>query len=315
MLLLEGPDLIRWIARRLALALLTLFLLLVAVFAAGHATGNPIALLVPLDAGAVQRAAVTRQLHLNGPILQQLGSYLGSISHGDFGNSIQTGQPAFDLVVSRAWASLQLDLTATVLSVAFALILGSIAVLRPGGIVDEAIRFISVGFMAMPSFMAGLLLIFIFSVHFNLLPPVGMDGPLSYVMPVLSILFLPLAALTRLVRASLLEALGSPYVEFARLKGLSRRYILVRHALPNTLVPVFSFAAVNMSLLIGGAFVVETVFAWPGLGSLAYQAIQYHDFPVIQAMMVVVGIFVIGVSLLMDFVIRFLDPRIREQMA
>jgi peptide/nickel transport system permease protein len=303
-----------WLLNRVLQGIFTVILLLITVFVIVRLTGDPSGLLLAPDATPAEQEELRVTLGLADPYPVQFWLYISGIAQGDFGNSIRARVPAIDLVKASAPNTVKLGLVATVISVAFALPLGIWSALRRGTPVDALIRVFAVLGLGMPGFVVAIVLISIFSVSFNLLPPVGMgdgDDPRFYVMPVASLAAFSLAAITRLVRASLLEALDSSYVRYARLRGLSEPRIIILHALPNALLPVVTFIGINLAVLIGGATITETVFGWPGIGRLAFDAVRYRDFPLLQAIVILVSVAIIGLSLIFDIFNGLLDPRVR----
>jgi peptide/nickel transport system permease protein len=303
-----------WLLSRVLQGALTVFLLLMVVFAIARTTGDPTGYLLPPDATQAEHDALRETLGLNEPYPVQFWKYLQDIARGDFGNSVRARVPATDLVRANAPNTIKLGVAAIVVSVVFAIPLGIWSALKRGTPIDGLIRVFAVLGLGMPSFVVAIVLISIFSVASHLLPPVGMgegDDPRYYVMPVAALSAFSLAALTRLVRASLLEALDSSYVRFARLKGLSETRVIVFHALPNSLLPVVTFVGINLAVLIGGATIAETVFGWPGIGRLAFDAVRYRDFPLLQAIIILVSVAIVIMSLIFDAINGVLDPRVR----
>jgi peptide/nickel transport system permease protein len=302
-----------WLLNRFVQAALTVVLLLIGVFVMARLSGDPTGLLLPQDATQAEQDALRQTLGLDQPYTVQFWRYVEKVSHGDFGDSLRARVPATDLVRQSAPNTIRLGVAAVVISVLFAIPLGVWSALKRGTPLDAAIRVFAVLGLGMPGFVVAIVLISIFSVWLNILPPVGMDAVdvRYYLMPVIALASFSLAALTRLVRASLLEALDSSYVRYARLKGLSETRVVLFHALPNSLLPVVTFIGINLAVLIGGTTIVETVFGWPGIGRLAFDAVRYRDFPLLQAIVVLVAISVVVVSLIFDVINGLLDPRVR----
>ncbi len=300
-----------WLIGRVLQGALTVVLLLVAVFSISRATGDPTFILLPVDAPNSQITELRETLGLNESYPIQFWRYVKGTARGDFGVSVRSRIPAVELVRESASNTIILGVTSTVFAILVACPAGILAALKRGSAIDALIRTIAVMGLGMPSFVIAILLIALFSVTLNLLPPVGMGGFRHFVMPVIAMSAFSLAALTRLIRSALLEALDSSYVRFARLKGVPETRVVAFHALPNTLLPVVTFIGVNLALLVSGTTVVETVFGWPGVGRLAFDAVRFRDFPVLQAVIVLVGVAIVVVSLVFDLFNAVLDPRVR----
>jgi ABC-type dipeptide/oligopeptide/nickel transport system permease component len=233
------------------------------------------------------------------------------VLHGDFGRSIQQGQPALSLVLDRLPATTQLAAAALVLSLAAAIPLGTLAALRRGSALDRAVVALTALAQALPPYWLGLLLILIFAVGLRWFPSQGRNEATSLVLPAVTLALFFMARTTRLMRSSMLDVLALDYLRTARAKGLPERVILSRHALKNAAMAVVTVAGIDFSVLMGGAVITETVFAWPGLGRLVIQSIFNRDYPVVQAAVFAVALVVIVANLIVDILYLYLDPRIR----
>jgi peptide/nickel transport system permease protein len=304
---------VRLIAERVLQAAIALLALSAIVFATSRATGDPLSLLLPLDATVEDYAAAERALGLDQPVPVQYGLFIRNAAVGDLGTSLRSGEEVVGLLQNRLGASLQLGAVALVLTLAAGIPLGVISATRRGSHVDRVIKVVSLLGQSMPSFWVGILLIQVFAVWLRLVPAGTNIGATAIVLPAVTMALFGIAAITRLVRSSMLEVLGSDFIRLARAKGLPERLVIWRHALRNSLLPVASFGGLFFVTLLSFAIVVEVVFAWPGIGSLTYTAILNRDFPVIQGVALLAGAIAIVVSLAVDLVYLSLDPRIRSE--
>jgi peptide/nickel transport system permease protein len=301
-----------FLAARLIQALVTLLAVSVVVFALAHATGNPADVLLPLEATGEQRVAMIRELGLDRPLPQQYLAFLSRAVRADFGKSLRTKQPAMDLVADRFWPSITLASTAMAIAVMISLPLGVMAAVNRTGIWDRIAMTVALLGQSLPSFFTGVVAIFVFSVTFELLPAQGSGTWAHYVLPSLTLGWFTSAGVTRLVRSSMLEVLDSEFVKLARTKGLSEAVVVCKHALRNALIPVITFIGYMYGVIIAAAIATETVFGWPGLGRLAYEAVTWRDYPLLQAVVLVWATLIIGINLLVDVAYGVLDPRIRR---
>ena len=305
---------IRMVLGRLAEAAAALLLMSFVIFCLSRVTGDPVALLLSDNATADDRAALIAELGLDRSFMGQYVTFLGDAVRGDFGQSVAAGrQDALDLVLSRLPASLSLAGVALVFTVSIGIVLGVVAAVTRGTALDVGVRLIALVGQSVPSFWLGIVLIYLFSVSFGWLPTSGTGTWRHYVLPAATLGLFTLAAITRLVRASMLDALSSDYVRLARIKGLSEAVVIFRHALSNSLIPVVTFMGAFFATMITGAVVVETVFAWPGVGRLAYEAILARDFPVIQTVVLVITAIFILANFAVDMLYLAIDPRMRAR--
>jgi len=303
----------RYILRRVGYSLLSLFLLSVTIFLFVRLTGDPAVLLVEPGASKDDLEAVRQQLGLNRPLWVQYGTFMRDILRGDFGKSFYYRSPVLDLYLSRLPNSLLLATAAMTFSLVVGIPTGIIAAVRVNGWWDSAGKIFALLGLSLPSFWVGLLLILFFSVYLGWLPSSGSGTPLHLVMPAVSLGWVFAAAHMRLTRSSMLEVLGSEYVKLARLKGLPEAIVISKHAFKNALIPVLTLAGINLVIMVNVAVVVETVFAWPGVGRLLYEGIAFRDFPVVQATVILGGAMIVAVNLLVDVLYAAIDPRIRYQ--
>jgi peptide/nickel transport system permease protein len=283
------------------------------VFIALRMSGDPAAAMLPGDASVEETIALRRTLGLDRPLYAQYASFLGSAATGDFGMSFRHQQPAFELVLERLPATLELAFAALVLALLVALPLGILAAVYRGGAVDVAAMVFAVIGQATPYFWMGIMLILIVAVQLDWLPTSGRGGVERLILPAVTLGTHFAASLARLTRTSMLEVLGQNFVTTARAKGLSERSVILGHALKNAAVPVVTLIGLQFGTLLGGAVVTETIFAWPGVGRLAVQSIFVRDYPVVQAGVLVLALTFVALNLLVDLLYGWLDPRIRRE--
>jgi len=303
----------RFVLRRCVYALASLLILSVTIFVLIRLTGDPATLLAAPHASEADLAAIRVQFGLDRSWPVQYLHFVGGALQGDFGTSIYYRVPAGALYWQRLPASLQLAAVAMTISLVVGISVGILAAVNVGRWWDRVGKLIALLGLSMPSFWLGLLLIHFFSVTLGWLPTSG-RGTLAHVlMPAIALSGYFTAAHMRLTRSSMLDVLGSEYVKLARLKGLPESWVLVKHALKNALIPVVTLAGINLVLMINVAVVVETVFAWPGIGRLLFEGIEFRDFPVVQTVVLLGGVMVIMANLLVDILYAWIDPRIRYE--
>jgi len=301
----------RYIAHRLLQGIVLLCLVATIVFFLGRLTGNPVDLMLPEDAAPEDRIAMIKSLGLDGSVWHQFVIFVGNALHGDLGNSIRMREPAVDAFFSRLPNTLALIPWAILMAMGIGIPLGVVSALNRGNVVDRAAGTVAVLGVAVPGFWLGILLIFVFSVELGWLPSGRMGGPEHYVLPVITLGAFLVAGFMRLVRSSMLEIMESEFVKLARIKGLSEGVVIWKHCLRNALIPVLTLWGVFVGNLITGAIVTETVFAWPGVGRLTYEAVIYRDFPLLQAIIILKSTLILGINLAVDILYAYVDPRIR----
>lgn len=292
-------------------AVLTLLLVSVVIFILGRILGDPLDVLLPLDSPPEVRERAAHKLGLDQPLVTQYFVYMGNLVQGDFGRSIRTNEPVINMLRQRIPASLQLALVSMLLTVIVAFPLGIISAVKRDTNLDVSSRFVALLGQSVPAFWIGIIFIWIFAVQLGWLPAAGIGGPAHYILPALTMSLFVIAGMTRLLRNSMLEVLDSEFIKFARIKGLSENWVIGKHAVRNALIPVLSFGGVYFSILITQAIVVEAVFAWPGMGRLAFNAIKLRDFPVMQGVILTTALIVITVNFAVDILYVIVDPRIR----
>jgi peptide/nickel transport system permease protein len=293
-----------YLVRRLIYALISVVAVSVAVFVITRIIGDPVKLMLPLEATQAERAEMREQLGLNEPILLQLGQFSLAALRGDFGNSLWQRVPALPLVIERLPATFMLAITAMVIAIVFAVPLGVVAALRPRSFLDHACTLGSLVGMCVASNWLGLMLILVFAVGLGWLPTSGYkdDSWWRYlVLPAVTLAAAPLGRITQIVRSSTLDELNKNYVVAARSRGLTERAVILGHALKNAAIPIVTLSGWELSRLLAGfTVIVEVVFAWPGVGLLAMDAIKRQDLPLLQADVFVVGVLVVALNLLID---------------
>jgi len=305
----------RYLAGRVAQTVVSMLVVVSIVFLLTRLSGNPVHLLLDVNASEKDQEILTRALGLDRPLPVQYGLYVRNIAMGDFGNSILTRRPVVEHILERLPATLELGLVAMVLSVLLGVPLGVYSAVRRGGALDGAARVFAVLGQSMPTFWLGLMLILFFGVILGVLPAGGRGGPAHLILPAFTLGYFTSAAILRLTRSAMLEVLGSDYIKFARLKGLHEQVVLWKHGLRNALLPVVTFAVLLFVQFLGGAVVTETVFAWPGLGRLILESITTRDYPIVQAGVLVMSALYLAGNLFVDLLYSWLNPRIRHHAA
>jgi peptide/nickel transport system permease protein len=301
----------QFIARRLGYSLVSLFLLSLTIFLFVRLTGDPAILFVEPGASQADLDAIREQFGLDRTIWVQYASFVASLAQGDFGQSFYYRTPVFELYLSRLPNSLVLAFAAMAFSLLIGIPSGILAAVRVGGFWDRAGKVFALLGLSIPSFWIGLVMILFFSVYLEWLPSSGSGTPLHVLMPAFALGWYFAAAHMRLTRSSMLEVLGSEYIKLARLKGLPESLVIAKHAFKNALIPVLTLAGINLVIMINVAVVVETVFAWPGVGRLLYEGITFRDFPIVQGVVVMGGGMIVAVNLVIDILYAVIDPRIR----
>jgi peptide/nickel transport system permease protein len=305
----------RYLVGRIFQTLLSMLVVVSIVFVLTRLSGNPINLLLDVNATERDQQILTHHLGLDRPLILQYAIYVRNIALGDFGSSILTRRPVTEHIWERLPATVELGFVAMVMSVLLGVPLGMYSAVRRGSAFDTGARVFAVLGQSIPAFWLGLMLILFFAVMLGLLPAGGRNGPSSLILPAFTLGYFTSAAILRLTRSAMLEVLNSDYIKFARLKGLHEQVVLWKHGLKNALLPVITFAVLLFVQFLGGAVVTETVFAWPGLGRLILESITTRDYPIVQAgVLVLSALYLIG-NLLVDMLYSYLNPRIRHARA
>jgi peptide/nickel transport system permease protein len=258
-------------------------------------------------------AALRQELGLDRPMWEQYLLFLWKAVHGDFGQSYRWQMPAIDLVLERLPATVELACAGLLFSVALAVPLGVLSAVHRGGWIDRAGRVLAMLGQAMPNFWVGLLLILVFSISLGWLPAFGRGGPEHLIMPAIALGWYPVAAQTRIVRSAMLDVLESDHIRLSRALGTPERLIVWKYAFRNAAVPLLTMLGVYFAAMLGGAFIVEVIFAWPGVGRTVVEAVFSRDFPVVQAGVLLSSILFVLSTLLVDLSYGLVDPRIRHE--
>lgn len=302
---------LRFLASRLAQSAIVLLGVSAIVFFCLFLSGDPAALMMSPDASRAEIDAFRKAMGFDDPAVVQYLRYLGKVLTGDFGMSLRFQRPVLELVLERLPATALLAIAALAWSTLLGFVFGVIAALKPGGVLDVLVRGVALAGQAMPVFWLGLVLILFFAMKWRLLPTSGYGEFRHLILPALTLGAYYTSAVTRLVRASLIEVMGEDYIRTARSKGLPTRQVVLRHALRNALIPVVTVQAMYFAALLGGALVTEIIFAWPGIGRLAVQAVQNRDFPLVQAVVLLAATVFVLMNLLVDLAYALLNPRVR----
>ena len=304
-----------FLLKRLLQAIFVVLVVSLFVSYAVRLSGDP-ALMLSQGAGSVTEqdlANIRTGLGLDRPFGLQYAEFLRGAVVGDFGKSFMGGTPVSRLIADALPATLALALVSLLLSVLVSVPLGIQAAVHKGRGIDQAIRIVSLVGLSFPNFWLAIMLVLLLAITFPILPPSGWDGPASLVMPALTMAIILSATNVRLVRTAMLETLSAQYIMVARAKGLKDRVVLYKHALRNCAIPLITYIGLQFGNLIGGIVVVERVFNWPGLGTLAFEAIASRDYPVLQGTVTVLSVMIVGVNLLVDIAYGLVDPRIRTR--
>lgn len=301
----------RYLLSRLGQSVLVLFGVSLLIFFSLHLTGDPAAIMMPPGASQQEIDQFRHSMGFDQPLLWQYGQYLGNLLQGDMGQSLRYDQPVTTLIGERVPATVLLAVTALGWSTAAGLLLGLVSAVWRNSVWDLIARLLAFSGQAIPVFWLGLLMILFFSLQLRLLPSSGYGDLTHLIMPAISLGAYYMSAIARLVRASLIDVLHQDYIRTAQAKGLSAWRILIRHGLRNALIPVITVQGMYFASLLGGALVTEIIFAWPGIGRLAVQAIQNRDFPLVQAIVLLAAVVFVVVNLVIDLLYVVLNPRIR----
>jgi peptide/nickel transport system permease protein len=303
-----------YLVRRILTSILVLFGVSVLVFSVIHLVPGDVTMAI-LGRQKVSQEKVTKlreQLGLNDPLYVQYGRYLNRTLHGDLGTSIRNNLPVSKSIAEQMPSTIALALSAFLLALTLGGVLGVVAALRQGSWIDTMVMALSVSGLSVPTFWMGLLLILLFSVKWGLFPSISNgSSPRELFLPTLALGLPEAAVVARMVRASLLDVLGKEYITTARAKGVPRHLVTMKHAMRNALIPVVTFAGLQMAYLLGGATIVETMFARQGIGRLAVQSIYNRDYPVVQGVVLVTATIYVIINTMTDITYTFLNPKIR----
>jgi peptide/nickel transport system permease protein len=304
----------RFIAKRFLQSLLALWVMSLIVFSLARVTGNPLDVMLPLEAGPEDYERVAKHWGLDQPLYVQYAIFLTKAVQGDFGSSWKWhGYTAMGLVWQRLPATLQLAGFALLISIVIALPIGVLAAVMKGTPWDSGAKIIALLGQSLPGFWLGIVLMWVFAVHLGWFPTSGRGGIQYMILPAITLGWFQVAAIMRLVRSSMLEVLDSEFVKLTRIKGLAEWKVVWKHCLRNAAIAPLTFFAIIAGVLMTGSVVTESVFSWPGTGLLVVDAVRARDFQVVQAVVIVFSGIFIMTNLLVDILYAYLDPRIRYQ--
>jgi peptide/nickel transport system permease protein len=306
------PPILRFVVKRLLAGIVVVFLVATAVFFVTRIVTKPELTFLPIDATEAQREAVQKYLGLDKPLGEQYFVFISKLAHGDLGTSFwQEGKSALSLVLDRLPATFELTGVAMVMALAIAIPLGIIASLKPGKLLDRITVTVSLLGLSAPQFWLGFMLILIFGVKLGWFPTSGDQGATAVVLPALALALPTAGKITQMMRSGMLDEMDQSYMLTADAKGLSLWYRIRHHALRNTMVPVLTQSSFEYARMLAGfTVVVETVFAWPGVGLLMIQALQQQDLVLVQAIVVVIAVIIVVLNILTDVLYKLVDPRI-----
>jgi peptide/nickel transport system permease protein len=301
----------RFILTRILQSVLTLLALSVVVFFGSNLTGDLALVLATPDATAAEIQQLRENLGLDDPPYIRYANYLVGVFQGDFGRSGIERRPVVDMLAERIPATLQLATAGLLVAVVLGIPLGIIAAIKRDSIIDRFAKVFAIIGMSAPQFWIAIMLIMFFGAYLRVLPTFGKGGVDHFILPAFTLALFIMAGFMRLTRSSMLEVLDSEYVKFARIKGLSERLVIYKHALKNAVIPVLTFGGVSFAALLNGSIVVEVVFAWPGMGRLMLDAIRERDTNVILATILTAGFLYILMATIVDVLYAYVDPRIK----
>ena len=304
---------LRFIAGRLQHLVLVVFAITVLSFLLIYLSGDPLALLLPIDTRPGDRERIAAIFGLDQPIWRQYLSFAAGAARGDLGASFHYNRDALGMVLGRLPATISLALAAMTLAVIVAVPLGIAMAARADSLFDWVASIFTFLGISLPGFWLGIMLILLFTDHLRWLPPSGRGTWQHMVLPAVTLAMFPLGLLVRLVRATVLETLRQDYVRTARAKGLAERVVLYRHALRSAMIPLVTVMGLQLGNLLGGSLVIESVFAWPGVGWLLLQGIGFRDIPLVRAVVLVIGVAFVLINFTVDLLYGWLDPRIRRE--
>lgn len=305
---------LNYLAGRLVALIPVVIGVTVIVFSIMHfAPGCPVMLMLGPEAPVEAAEALRARLGLDDPVHVQYLRWAGGVLRGDLGQSIRGHQPVLDAIWLRIPATLELTVAAMILSLLIAIPAGVISAIKQNSLLDNSCMVIAVFGTSMPVFWLGLMLMLIFSFYLGWTPISGRGNIEHLILPAITLGMFQTALVARLTRSSMLEVIRQDYIRTARSKGLVERIVIIKHALKNALIPVVTIVALQLPILLGGAVITETVFAWPGMGRFMVMSIFNRDFPVVQGIVLIMAIFVILGNLLADILYTYLDPRIRYE--
>ena len=301
----------RFLVRRFLITIVTLFAVSVIIFAMARVSGDPRIMMLGELASKERYELVGKKLGLDKSYLEQYWIFMKDLARGDFGKSIKENRPAGDVIWERFLSTLELGGAAFLFSIVVGVPLGILSAVRRGGVMDTFGKMVALIGQSAPNFWLGIMLIFLFAVRLEWVPPSGRHDWNSLILPAITLGWFFVAANMRLVRSAMLDVLDSEYVKLARAKGVSGFSLIWKHAFRNAIIPPLTFAGVTLGNLVAGSITTELVFAWPGLGLLAINATLGSDYPVLQGVVIIFTLLYVGAAFLVDVLYAYVDPRIR----
>lgn len=300
----------QYVLKRVGQSVIVIIGISAIVFAISHLTGDPAGLLLPQEATEADRLLLRHQLGLDRPILVQFSEFMYRMIQGDFGQSFRHQTPALSLLLHALPATFKLTIFAMTISIVVAVPIGIFSAIRVGTLYDRIGMVIALIGQSMPVYWAGLMMILLFAVKLNWLPSTSGEGFKSMIMPAVTLGMFATAAIARFTRSSMLDVLDMDYIKTARIKGLSERIVVLKHAFKNAAIPVLTMTSLQFGRMLAGTVIVETIFSWPGVGRLAVQAIYNRDYPVVQAAVFMTSLIFVLINFMVDIVYTYIDPRI-----
>jgi len=304
----------RYALRRIALGILTVIVVSMIIFAVSRLSGDVTYLILPEDATKEEVVGLRAKLGLDKPLPVQYYYFAKSALKGDFGKSYRyTGRQAMEIILERLPATIQLAFMAFLMSIIGGLMLGVLSAKKRDTWVDTFAKVFAIFGQAMPGFWLGIMMILTFSVVLGWLPTSGRGGISHMIMPAITLAWFSVASILRLTRSAMLDVLDSEFIKTARLKGNPEWLVIWKHALRNALIPVVAMSGLQLAHLLGGVVIAETIFGWPGLGSLILEGVYSRDYALVQAGVFIISVVFITINLLVDLVYGVIDPRIRYE--
>ncbi|GGG24398.1 glutathione ABC transporter permease [Lysinibacillus alkalisoli] len=300
-----------FVIKRLAQVVIVVFLALTVVFFLIRLSGDPVALFLPPDTSREQIEEYREVLGFNRPLYEQYGEFMGNAVKGDFGTSLKTNEDALTMVLERLPATVQLAIASLIIALVVAIPVGVLAAYKKNSVFDKFAVGVTIVGQAMPSFWLGLLLIYFFAVQMNWLPSGGSGSPIHLLLPSLTLATYSIARFTRFTRSTMLDVLRMDYIRTAKASGATTFSLVSKYALKNSLIPIITLVALDLGTLLGGAVVVEMIFAWPGIGRLLMQSLLNRDFPIVMAGVFIIAFIYAMINFIADIVYAYVNPQIR----
>ena len=301
----------RFLVRRFLITIVTLVAVSIIIFVMARVSGDPRTMILGDFTTEEQYELVGKKLGLDKSYFEHYWIFIKDLAKGDFGQSIKENRPAGDVIWERFVATFELGGAAFLFSIVVGIPLGILSAVRRGGVMDNFGKMIALIGQSAPSFWLGIMLIFLFAVRLEWVPPSGRQDWNSIILPAITLGWFFVAANMRLVRSAMLDVLDSEYIKLARAKGVSTYSLIWKHAFRNAIIPPLTFAGVTLGNLVAGSITTELVFAWPGLGLLAINATLGSDYPVLQGVVIIFTLLYVGAAFLVDVLYAYVDPRIR----